>query len=473
MNVWMLCFIVFVVVELITYKKGNPYRKEELVLKHIPIDQLQGAKKQIMTLDMLYPGKEPHALQKQLWLRKLHMAWYVAGILILAFCLVGMMPSEIDTMFQQPFRIDRPESGEGDRKQQFLIQTDALESQKIEVEVQERAYTKDTYEAAVEKGRTYIESVLPGENLDLLQVEKPLVLPDTIPGTLLSVEWELDQEGIIQPDGTLDFEKLHVTQQRSVTIKAMLRYDDYEEILTFSIVIKNKPKTSEEVLLEEWRERFQALEDVTRTETYQSLPETVGGEAVRYEPIREDNTKIMLFLLVLIVFMVIYIQDQKLIDATKKREKQIILDYPEMINKFVLLLGAGMTVGATFERICNEYQKKREGREKELHYVYEEMILVLREIDNGVSQHRAYEHFGQRMRRMEYLKFSTLISQNLKKGNDTILELLQLEAVEAFERRKEYAKKQGEEAGTKLLFPMILMMVLVMGIIMIPAFMTF
>ena len=54
-----------------------------------------------------------------------------------------------------------------------------------------------------------------------------------------------------------------------------------------------------------------------------------------------------------------------------------------------------------------------------------------------------------------------------------IVKLLELEAIDAFEERKNMAKKYGEEAGTKMLFPMIVMLVVVMGIIMLPAVMAF
>ena len=37
----------------------------------------------------------------------------------------------------------------------------------------------------------------------------------------------------------------------------------------------------------------------------------------------------------------------------------------------------------------------------------------------------------------------------------------------------EWAKKYGEEAGTKLLLPMIIMLIVVMAIIMVPALMSF
>jgi flagellar motor component MotA len=71
------------------------------------------------------------------------------------------------------------------------------------------------------------------------------------------------------------------------------------------------------------------------------------------------------------------------------------------------------------------------------------------------------------------LKFSSLIVQNLKKGSRELVNLLELEAIDAFEERKNQAKKYGEEAGTKMLFPMVGMLVVVMGIIMFPALVSF
>ena len=70
----------------------------------------------------------------------------------------------------------------------------------------------------------------------------------------------------------------------------------------------------------------------------------------------------------------------------------------------------------------------------------------------------------------EYRKFGTLLSQNLKKGSRGISELLKQEAFQAFEERKDFAKKLGEEAGTKMLAPMFLMLGVVLVIIVVPAF---
>lgn len=49
-------------------------------------------------------------------------------------------------------------------------------------------------------------------------------------------------------------------------------------------------------------------------------------------------------------------------------------------------------------------------------------------------------------------------------------ELLEREAEDAFEQRKNLAKKAGEEAGTKLMIPLFLMLIIVFAIVIVPAF---
>lgn len=63
-----------------------------------------------------------------------------------------------------------------------------------------------------------------------------------------------------------------------------------------------------------------------------------------------------------------------------------------------------------------------------------------------------------------------MLSQNLKKGTKGITSILNQEADNAFEERKNLAKQLGEEAGTKMLIPMFLMLAVVMIMIVVPAF---
>ena len=63
-----------------------------------------------------------------------------------------------------------------------------------------------------------------------------------------------------------------------------------------------------------------------------------------------------------------------------------------------------------------------------------------------------------------------MLSQNLRKGTKGLTELLGREAEDAFEERKNLAKKIGEEAGTKLMIPMFLMLIIVFAMVIVPAF---
>ena len=74
---------------------------------------------------------------------------------------------------------------------------------------------------------------------------------------------------------------------------------------------------------------------------------------------------------------------------------------------------------------------------------------------------------------MKYKTLSTLLIQNLQKGSRYLSDLLEKESVEAWEERKRKARVLGDTAATKLLFPMVLMLMVVMAVIMLPAFLSF
>ena len=94
-------------------------------------------------------------------------------------------------------------------------------------------------------------------------------------------------------------------------------------------------------------------------------------------------------------------------------------------------------------------------------------------MDSGIAEAEAYRRFGERCGQMKYKTFSTLLIQNLQKGSRRLGDILEKEAMEAWEERKRKARVLGEAASTKLLVPMVMMLLVVMAIIMIPAFLSF
>ena len=210
----------------------------------------------------------------------------------------------------------------------------------------------------------------------------------------------------------------------------------------------------------------------SREEVNLKLPQVVEGYKIVW---KQKPSNILLLLLAGIIITVIIINfamEYDLKDRTEKREKQMIMDYPEIVSKICLLLGAGMTVRTIFNKIGNDYEiKKKEGAK--VRYAYEEIVVTCFELDSGISESKSYDNFARRCKQSKYLKLGSTLSQNIKKGSSKLREILEKEAENAFEDRKGIAKKRGEEAGTKLLLPMMLMMAVVMIIIIVPAFLTF
>ena len=88
----------------------------------------------------------------------------------------------------------------------------------------------------------------------------------------------------------------------------------------------------------------------------------------------------------------------------------------------------------------------------------------------GISESAAYENFGKRTGVREYIRLSTFLTQNVKKGSTQLLQQLREEARTAEVMRMQNARKLNEEASTKLLLPMMLLLLMVMILIMYPAF---
>ena len=88
---------------------------------------------------------------------------------------------------------------------------------------------------------------------------------------------------------------------------------------------------------------------------------------------------------------------------------------------------------------------------------------------NGVSQREACQDWGMQFRTDSYQKLSLILIQSFTKGGREAAMLMEAEEREAFHKRIDRAKKEGEEASTRLLFPMILLLCQVMLLVMYPA----
>ncbi|MDO5337353.1 MAG: type II secretion system F family protein [Eubacteriales bacterium] len=230
-------------------------------------------------------------------------------------------------------------------------------------------------------------------------------------------------------------------------------------------------ETQEQGIRRRLEEEIAVLNEERADEERYYLPQSVDGKAIVWvKPGSTDGAFLAALFLTAGLAAAVFRENEKL-KAEEKRRDQLLLDYPGLVMKLTLLVQAGMTVRSAFRKTAADYEKrKKEGHER---YAYEEMITACHEMDSGISEGEAYERFAARCNQVKYKTLANLLVQNLQKGSQRLLEMLETESIEAFEDRKRKARVLGEAAATKLLVPMLMMLLIVLAIVMIPAVLSF
>ncbi|MCI6693204.1 MULTISPECIES: type II secretion system F family protein [unclassified Clostridium] len=150
----------------------------------------------------------------------------------------------------------------------------------------------------------------------------------------------------------------------------------------------------------------------------------------------------------------------------KKRTKQIKYDFPEFLTKLVLLLNAGLTLERAWGKILEDTSKEQLGSP-----LFLEMEKTYKDLKNSNNKTESLNKLSRRCKVQEISKFTSIVLQNMSKGSSDMVFMLKQLSDECWLERKLSAKQKGEEASSKLLFPMMLMLVTVLAIVLVPAMM--
>lgn len=344
------------------------------------------------------------------------------------------------------------------------------EERKIQIPVRGRAYAPSEIQQVFTDAGEELERLILGQNENLDEVRKDLELISEIPKTGIRVSWELDNYEVMDIQGNLQKDALKDSGTQ-VKLTAVLSYGEEQAVCEFYANVFPPLRNAEERLLEEIREEAALSDEKTKTEEFLVLPKYVDGKEIQWE--YETNTRAFAVLILGMgaACLIIVSASQKKKEEEKKIVRQMKMDYPQIINKFNLYIRAGMTIRKAWFCIVSDYEKKYQGKdEKHKRRAYEEMTAAMYQIRGGLPEGEAYENYGIRCGLPIYRKFGSMLSQNLRKGSKGLTDLLGREAEEAFEERKNLAKKLGEEASTKLVIPLFLMLMIVFAIVIVPAF---
>lgn len=344
-------------------------------------------------------------------------------------------------------------------------------SENFKLTIAEQIFKEDIVSELAEELKNNLPYMILGENKSGEEIRSDLDLMDGIEEYPFHISWESSNYALLYYDGSVTNEEVQ-EKGEVVELTAILTYGDYTEEYIFPIRILPPVYSIDELFRKKIYELLVSIEKENRYKDKMTLPDQVDGASLIWKEKKEDSSGYILILMCICAGAVYLLREKELKSCAEQRNRQMLSDYPQLVSKLTLYMGAGMTVRNAFKKIALDYRNEKKNGGK-YRYVYEEMLLACYELDSGISETSAYEQFGKRCRLAQYTKFTSLLIQNLKKGSGSISEALRHESKNALEERRNMARKLGEEAGTKLLLPMMLMLGIVMVLIIIPAYFSF
>ena len=362
--------------------------------------------------------------------------------------------------------LNRPENGEDAAEEKLELGMEDTWKE-ISVHVSARELTENEVRKKLKEAEEEMRETFLGENPSLDAVTKNLSIQNAYCEGDVKASWNFEPYELVDLDGKLHLEKLE--KPTVVSAQCKLSCQKETQIIEFSFQVVLPEEDTEEGFAYYLERELTNADGANATSEEISLPEMVAGREVAFRPKKKHlGVEMSLFgFFVGIAVIVGTKQDKR--KQEKERQEELSADYPDILSKLSLYVGAGFSVKAAFEQIARQYRADRQAGRCPAKAGYEGVLLLVNEIADGKGELEAYEGFGVRMRHKSYRKLSLILSQNLRKGGRELIMQLEKEEENAFEERKSKAKIAGEEASTKMLLPMMGLLGVVLIVLIVPA----
>ena len=383
----------------------------------------------------------------------------------------ALIQESMNPVLKQGNVLERQAYGDGNYDAELIWEIPEKElEQELSVHVAEQGLTKEEQQALLTAAEQEIAETFPGENESVDEIRKDVCIQSQYQDGQVTADWSFDSYQYVDLEGHVMNDSL---EEEEILVKAVVELGCDSQTLEYQFFFQICPKIYSEKekinnkLKQELIKKNEKANDSTLI-----LPESIDDQTIIWKEKSERMPLKLLFLGMIAAGCVPLVEKSRKQEEEKRRKEKLQSEYPELVSKLTILLGAGMTLFSAWNKITTNYSNKRKNNMIPIHPLYEEMLITCHEIESGVGEARAYERFGERCGLHRYRKFCSLLVQNLRKGTRGLVQLLEEEVSDAFEERKNLAKKSGEEAGTKMLFPMMMMFGIIIVIIMVPAFLS-
>ena len=381
------------------------------------------------------------------------MVVFAAGILMLLISLKDNGPLSNT--------VKRPAAGEDSIEYDIDMKAEDAESVET-VKISSRRYTDKEFDELYNNALVYAKECLVNENEDLMHVTTDLSLVNSDETGTISIDWLSSEPSVVDSLGHVDTTGL--SEAKTVTLTLLADDGDHEAEEHFEIKV-----IPEDVVYDEKTKALMEISRLEESDRYSddfTIPEKVGNYDISIHDGTKNRLTGILLLAVLSVAAFVYMRFSRLKEKGLEKDERLKEDYYSFVNKLVLMIGAGMSVKSVFQTMLRDSENNKSDLSE---YLIDEVRIAVNQIESGISEGRAYTELGKRLGLQEYIRLFSLLDQNISHGNRELLRLLQSEERESEFIKKEHARKKGEEASEKLIFPMMLLLIAIIVIVMYPA----
>lgn len=412
----------------------------------------------IRTINYLHPADDIKETYKAFEVKRISLSLLIltAGIILSFFMKLSALSGRSigDGVFER-------EEWSGEKQTVSLYAQTESGTADVELSIFERTLSEEEVSDYISKFKNNADKLISGDNPDLQHVSSDLVLSEKYEGYPFKFIWRSSDPGrILSYSGRVDTSD----GEGDVVLTANYSYGEYEGEVSIPVHVIVPQKDPAEKYIDDLIGYIYESESSERGSKEWILPDEYEGEKIRWEYKTEDNSLLMAGLFGAVAIVLFFASGNDLVSKAEKKKENMRKSYPKILRQLALYVGAGMTVKGAFTKIAED---SKVSQTEEM--IYEEMRYACHEMKQGIGEANAYERFGNRTGLSEYIKLAGLLSQNLKRGNSGFVIRLRSEADNAMRERVLEARKAGEEAQTKMLVPMMMMLAVVMVMIMIPA----
>jgi hypothetical protein len=339
---------------------------------------------------------------------------------------------------------------------------------KVDLTVRPKDLSEAEKIARVKETARRLPHLILGENESLSAIASDLDLTEFDAETGVGISWVSENPALIGDDGVLN--RVVGREGDSLALKARLSLEGVSEEAEITGVLGGAPASREGLaasLAATLAETVAAV-NASAEEDALRLPES-DAYGVRYrwgDGASDAHIPEMLALAIFGLFL--YRSRYSRIDKQiKAARRSMIKDFPEFIDKLLLMLTAGLVVSAAISRIAADYERRKgDGKPRRL---YEELAAIRQRVENtNASLTVELNHMAARSGIRELMRFAAVVSDIIDKGS-ALSEKLKAEGELVWKLRKKDMEEAGRLAETKMILPMTLTLLVLILITMAPA----